>query len=1032
MARILAISAQKGKVLFILDGLDEIVADTGGIEGKAFQLFLRTLLSQHHVVITSRPSGLDSKLLPPLDLELETVGFSQQNVSDFIVKVLEPEAAKTVQDFIRRTPLIQGLVNIPVQLDVICFSWDSLPRDGLAITMTGLYQLMVRKLWCKDALRLKKTAGGLELTEQQIHGYEPEEIDELMAVELQHLGYLAFKGMNNNHQIEFGESDLRSAFRDLRGQAIDNQLLSPPQLVDIMKQTSFLHTADADLTSRIGGSRQAWHFLHLTFQEYFAATWIVRHFHFRQPCSSAGMMTMDQVTAFIHRHKYTPQYEIVWTMVAGLLEREPLRDFFGIFQGAPRDVIGGRHQQVLAYCLNEARARLDSTVVKGLDEELRNWLQFEMQTCQHDEDSRSMLGSQLSFPEASLIDTLCSVSSWKPTLVQTLETRSIFSDSVLQFLTSALQDDHERTRSSAVSFLGKNSKLPEWAIQPLIAALKDEDWFVRSSAAGALGIQSVLPEIATKSLIIALQEDDDMFFFGSPSSSALSKQSTTPESAIQSLIVTLKDEDETVRPLAASVLGSRSTLPESVIQYVTTALQDDNMVVRSSAVRILYYSSMLPESLMLYLIAALKDGDREVRTSAVLALGNKTTLPESAIQSLNAALKDDDPKVRSSAVSALSKQSSLSESVIQSLNNTLQDEHEDVRCSAVYALDRRSSLPESSIQPLVDTLKDENKRVRHSAAYVLGRQATLPESVVQYLIAALKEDDGNTKYSAATAFGYQSTLPELAIQPLIVALENGDADIRSSAAWALHNKLSLPESAIHSLIVALKDENREVRIYAAWTLGMQSSLPESAIWALFAAEGDKDAHVRESASEALDKQSIFSESIDQYLVYALKDDDQEVRSSAAWRLGKQPLLRESAILSLVTALQDDDKWVRVSAVSALCNQSTPLRSAIELLIAALEDGDVEVRNSLSDVLRGQYHALCTSLPNLTQEEIACVYENHLFQSSCRHVLYLQEQDGKLCLYTEKDVLHLATADNDLEEKIISAFRSVQQKAGIKS
>jgi len=209
-------------------------------------------------------------------------------------------------------------------------------------------------------------------------------------------------------------------------------------------------------------------------------------------------------------------------------------------------------------------------------------------------------------------------------------------------------------------------------------------------------------------------------------------------------------------------------------------------------------------------------------------------------------------------------------------------------------------------------------------------------------------------------------------------------------------------------------------------------LPESAIWALFAAEGDKDAHVRESASEALDKQSIFSESIDQYLVGALKDDDQEVRSSAAWRLGKQPLLRESAILSLVTALQDDDKWVRVSAVSALCNQSTPLRSAIELLIAAFEDGDVEVRNSLSDVLRGQYHALCTSLPNLTQEEIACVYENHLFQSSCRHVLYLQEQDGKLCLYTEKDVLHLATADNDLEEKIISAFRSVQQKAGIKS
>ena len=80
--------------------------------------------------------------------------------------------------------MIQGLVNIPVQLDVICFSWNSLPGDGQAITMTRLYQLMVRKLWCKDAIRLKKTDGGMELPERHIHEYDAEEIVELMATEL--------------------------------------------------------------------------------------------------------------------------------------------------------------------------------------------------------------------------------------------------------------------------------------------------------------------------------------------------------------------------------------------------------------------------------------------------------------------------------------------------------------------------------------------------------------------------------------------------------------------------------------------------------------------------------------------------------------------------------------------------------------------------------------------------------------------------------------------------------------------------------
>ncbi|KAF9080192.1 hypothetical protein BGX23_002519, partial [Mortierella sp. AD031] len=129
LARALETCAQNHRVLFVLDGLDEIAKDTRRDDSLALKTFLETLLAQQHVVITSRPSGVDRSLLPTIDLELETIGFSPQNVSDFLTKVLEPEAVKTVRDFIQRTPLMQGLVNIPVQLDVICFSWDSLPTD---------------------------------------------------------------------------------------------------------------------------------------------------------------------------------------------------------------------------------------------------------------------------------------------------------------------------------------------------------------------------------------------------------------------------------------------------------------------------------------------------------------------------------------------------------------------------------------------------------------------------------------------------------------------------------------------------------------------------------------------------------------------------------------------------------------------------------------------------------------------------------------------------------------------------------------
>ncbi|KAF9912437.1 hypothetical protein EC991_010524 [Linnemannia zychae] len=214
LARTLVIRADKGKVLFILDGLDEIVTDAQS-EDSSTKALLRDLLNQKQVVITSRPSGLDASLLLSIDLELETIGFSQQVVKEFIVRVLKPEPAKAVQDFIKQTPLIQGLVNIPVQLDVICFCWESLPQDGSQVTITMLYQLMSRRLWRKDAIRLKKDRGGRVLKKSHIGRMSSKEIDRLMSTELRHLGHLAFKRLRNEHQIEFDEATLLESFEDL-------------------------------------------------------------------------------------------------------------------------------------------------------------------------------------------------------------------------------------------------------------------------------------------------------------------------------------------------------------------------------------------------------------------------------------------------------------------------------------------------------------------------------------------------------------------------------------------------------------------------------------------------------------------------------------------------------------------------------------------------------------------------------------------------------------------------------------------------
>ncbi|GJJ71759.1 hypothetical protein EMPS_04116 [Entomortierella parvispora] len=1255
LAKALAVCAEKGKVLFILDGLDEITTDAEGDEGKTFRTFLKRLLSQHHVVVTSRPSGVDSNLLPPIDLELETIGFSPKNVKNFLAKALEPQAVRRVEDFIQRTPLIQGLVNIPVQLDVICFSWDSLPTDGTPVTMTGLYQLMVWKLWCKDALRLKKVAG--VMTERQIGRSKVKEINELMATELQHLGYLAFQGLGNNHQIEFDEDDLLSAFGDLEYFTADNRRLLSPQVTEILKQTSFLHTADVSLDSKDVDSPQAWHFLHLTFQEYFAATWIVRHFQLKQSRSNAGMMSREDMEEFVHQHKYNPQYEIVWSMVAGLLEGKPLCDFFGLLQGAPRDLIGGRHQQVLASCLNEARNQLDPAVAAVLDAELKNWLRFEMQTSRHDGYTKSLLGSRLPFPDSFLVETVGPVDSWKYTLARTLNGRLVVSDLAIQFLLNALKDADIFVRATVADALSKQHSLPEATIQSIATALKDSDWSIRSSAASILGRQYALTESAIDSIVAALKDENSVV--RSSAASTLGKQSTLPESALRAIIDALRDDNGSVRHSAASILNNQSTLPESAIQSLIAILKNEAESVRSSAAWVLGSQPKLSVTAIQSLVAALMDEAIDVRCSAASALGKQTTLSCDAIDSLIAALMDNDWRSRSSAASALGKQSTLPESAIQSLITTLHDEVKDVRSSAASALNGQSTLPTSAIHSLLAILKEDDAKSRSLAAMVLGSQLTLGESAIQSLITALKDDDTGVMSEVSCALGNQSILSGSAVQALIATLTDGNWRVRSSALLVLSKQSKLPESTIQSLIDYLKDDDGDVRSHVVAAVGNQYKLPESAIQALIAAVQDDNASVKYSAIEALDNQSAFLESSSQpliaslsdeaegakpsalalnnrhtlreeairaltaalkdkaesvrslaaialsglstlpestisTLVTALEDDAERVRSSVMLALSKQPALSESAILSLIEKIKDqhpdivslavsalskqspmsesaiqslmnlldhsnsdirssakavlchqstlpeslvlsltdalkdkaetvrssaamvlsvqsklpessilslivalkDNHTSKTSAMAALNNQSTFPESVIQALIAALENkswklrlavistlgsqltlqeavvqtlvatlkdddwevrlnaasillkhsifpvlaiqylittlgsGERHIRNSGSYTLQTEYKSVCNVLPYLTEDELACLYENHLFRYSCDHVLSLQLRDNKLCFYTEQGPLNVGLASSDRGEAIASVFRAVQRKAGL--
>ncbi|KAF9427409.1 hypothetical protein BGZ76_002356 [Entomortierella beljakovae] len=346
-----------GKVLFVLDGLDEIVMEAH--EDMRLKSFLDFLLQQQHIIVTTRPSGVDMKILPILDIELETIGFNGHNVEKYINMAFpdNPRTANEIQEFIKEKLFMRNLVNVPVQLDVICFSWDSIPRTDHNVTMTELYQAMVHKLYRKDAIRLdKKNDDGKSLGERLILSLPNFQLLRIMDCENDYLSYLSFNGLSKDYIIEFNDAMLGEVMEsiDTLRFTVGKRIL-PLDLTTQLKLTSFLHSADTEMKKPSDSSNITWHFLHLTFQEYFAASWIARQL---QSDKMNTPETKEEVNNFINKNKLNRRFDIVWSIVAGLLNENALHDFLDVI--VFKESIGNEEdlQHIIEACIRESEHKL--------------------------------------------------------------------------------------------------------------------------------------------------------------------------------------------------------------------------------------------------------------------------------------------------------------------------------------------------------------------------------------------------------------------------------------------------------------------------------------------------------------------------------------------------------------------------------------------------------------------------------------------------------------------------------------------------
>ena len=465
-----------------------------------------------------------------------------------------------------------------MSLELICSIWgDTDWSETKNMTMTTLYDSLTDWLGRRCLIKQKSS---IEITQEDMH--------EQYSKELEFLETLAFIAMVNN-TVLIRKELLQKAMKE-----VQCSLRTNPRILNM----GILKSYDSGATGNRFESDKHHYFVHLSFQEYFAARYV---------CKALKDPADQTVIKLIQNQKYDRHFTLMLTFASGLLtnanDDATLNRFWGLVHNNCRNLIGFRHLQLLVPCIDEGCCSDSIETKNQIVHYITDWLQYilSLKHCVLQERLQYLFRTCTSLAQQSVIQTF---------LLQQLQTQDhTIAENVLLLIStmpppdssvkifplvsSRLDVPNSAVRSAAVWALAKLGETAATgaAISRLIISLRDSSWSVRSSVCEAL--RRLGEKVATSELISRLVTslgDSDRHVRSSACGALgeLGEEAVTSE-GISRLVVSLGDGDWNVRGSACWALGrlGEKAATSEVINRLVNSLGDRDCSIQSGAREVL-------------------------------------------------------------------------------------------------------------------------------------------------------------------------------------------------------------------------------------------------------------------------------------------------------------------------------------------------------------------------------------------------------------------------------------------------------------